>query len=91
MIINIDYTGKSESTYKCDMCGRKLLGHEVYRVYSSECGTYTKLAKWHMCGKCYGYIEKYVSNVKQRFIEKRKERRKEKEHENNEEQGREET
>ena len=76
MIISIDYTGKTESIYRCDVCGKKLLGHEVYRVYSSECGTYSKLAKWHMCERCYGYVEKYVSNVKARIIEKRKERRK---------------
>jgi hypothetical protein len=86
MIINIDYTGKVGSTYRCDVCGKKLFGYEVYRVYSSERGTYSKLAKWHMCEKCYGYVEKYVSNVKARIIERRKERRNKNENDG-EEQG----
>ena len=77
MIISIDYKGKVGSLYKCDMCSKKLRGYDVFRVYTSERGTYSALKKWDLCEKCYGYLNRYVENVKQKFIERRREKKNE--------------
>lgn len=70
MIKNIDKTGKTNSLYICDMCGKIVDTINRVGVHVKFGTDKSILKKWDLCSKCYIMLEKSIGKYKKRKTEK---------------------
>ena len=68
MLIKTIYTkGKSNSTYRCDMCNRLLMKNKdlFYNIYVRDPEKEKSTKKWDLCEKCYKLLARSIIKRKE--------------------------
>lgn len=74
MIVKIDRTGKKESIFACDRCGKELDMSKDLRfrisVAKARGKDITGYKKWDLCKHCYNSLNRGIENYKEKSEEK---------------------
>ena len=72
MLIKTIYTkGKSNSTYRCDMCNRLLIKNKdlFYSIHVKDTEKEKFTKKWDLCEKCYKLLARSIIKRKENLGE----------------------